>query len=130
MAEERYSVAVRRDFVARHYLVGGDWGRENEPHSHHYRIELELVGDRLDRHNYLLDIVAIEAAMDAFVERYRDRTLNDLEPFASENPSIELFCRIAWDELTEQIDRSSVASATVTVWENEIARASYTRAVE
>lgn len=128
--KERYTVAVQRDFVARHYLIGGDWGRENDLHSHHYRIELELAGSRLDEHNYLLDIVAIDAAMDAFVERYRDTTLNDAPPFAAHNPSIELFCRIAWRELTDGVDPKQVESATVTIWENEIARASYSRNLE
>lgn len=126
---ERYTVAVQRDFVARHYLIGGDWGAENTLHSHHYRLELELVGSTLDQHNYLLDIVAIDAAMDAFVERYRDSTLNDMPSFEGENPSIELFCRIAWRELSAGLDPSQVESATVTIWENDIARASYSRAL-
>ncbi len=29
-----YSVSVRRNFIAQHYLIGGDWGPENELHSH------------------------------------------------------------------------------------------------
>ena len=29
-----YTVSVKRDFIARHFLIGGDWGRENEPHAH------------------------------------------------------------------------------------------------
>ena len=39
-----YTVAVSREFIAHHFLVGGDWGRENQKHSHHYRIELQLEG--------------------------------------------------------------------------------------
>jgi hypothetical protein len=31
-----YTVAVKRDFIASHFLVGGDWGSENERHAHHY----------------------------------------------------------------------------------------------
>lgn len=127
---ERYTVAVQRDFMARHYLIGGDWGSENNPHSHHYRVELELAGSHLDEHNYLLDIVAIEAAMDTFVDRYRESTLNDMPPFSAQNPSIELFCRVAWRELTAGLDPEQVESATVTIWENDIARASYSRAIE
>jgi len=37
-----YQVAVKRDFVAQHFLFGGDWGSENELHSHHYRVEVCL----------------------------------------------------------------------------------------
>ena len=39
-----YTLAVRRDFIARHFLIGGDWGPENFPNSHHYILELQLKG--------------------------------------------------------------------------------------
>jgi 6-pyruvoyltetrahydropterin/6-carboxytetrahydropterin synthase len=42
-----YTVAVKRDFVAQHFLVGGDWGAENQKHSHHYEVELQLEGATL-----------------------------------------------------------------------------------
>ena len=89
-----YIVAVKRDFVAQHYLVGGDWGSENQRHSHHYQVEVELAGCRLDEHGYLVDIVDIETHLDALVAHYRDRVLNDLPEFAGLNPSIEHFARI------------------------------------
>jgi hypothetical protein len=28
-----YSLSLQRDFIASHYLVGGDWGPENDPHA-------------------------------------------------------------------------------------------------
>ncbi len=83
-----YTVAVKRDFVAQHFLIGGDWGAENNLHSHHYALELRLEGDRLDRHGYLVDIVEIEHALTELVNHYRDHTLNDLPEFAGLNPSI------------------------------------------
>ncbi len=86
-----YRVAVVKDFIAQHYLIGGDWGTENQLHSHHYKIELVLEGVELDQHGYLVDIVDIETAVDALTGRYRDRTLNDLPEFADANPSIEHF---------------------------------------
>ena len=39
-----YSLAIRRDFVAQHYLIGGDWGAENQKHSHHYQVEVQVEG--------------------------------------------------------------------------------------
>ena len=42
-----YSVAVQRKFVAQHFLIGGDWGAENNKHSHAYAIELILTGDQV-----------------------------------------------------------------------------------
>ncbi|HEX7974454.1 MAG TPA: 6-carboxytetrahydropterin synthase [Anaerolineales bacterium] len=120
-----YTVAVTRDFVAQHYLVGGDWGAENQKHSHHYRAELRLEGGQLDQHGFLVDIVDIESYLDALVAHYRDRTLNDLPEFAGLNPSIEHFSRILCQSLAAHIQASNLSSITIRLWENEIAWASY-----
>jgi 6-pyruvoyltetrahydropterin/6-carboxytetrahydropterin synthase len=120
-----YTVAVRRDFVAQHFLVGGDWGPENDRHSHHYRVEVQLLGDRLDEHGYLVDIVDIEANLEALVVRYRDRTLNELPEFAGLNPSIEHFARIWCDSLASRLKAPTLKAVRVKIWEAEIAWASY-----
>jgi 6-pyruvoyltetrahydropterin/6-carboxytetrahydropterin synthase len=120
-----YTVAVQRDFVAQHYLIGGDWGPENEKHSHHYRLELQLEGKTLDQHGYMVDIVDIERQLDAVTGSYRDRTLNDLPEFAELNPSIEHFSRIICEALSEQITAANVEAIVVRLWENEIAWAGF-----
>lgn len=120
-----YTLAVQRDFVAQHYLIGGDWGPENQLHSHHYRIELRLEGSTLDQHGYLVDIVDVERHLDALVAHYRDHTLNDLPEFAGLNPSIEHFCRILCETLAARIRAETLSAVAVLIWENEIAWASY-----
>jgi len=120
-----YTVAVKRDFVAQHFLVGGDWGAENQKHLHHYQVELQLEGVTLDEHDYLVDIVNIEANLDALVAYYRDKTLNDLHEFAGRNPSIEHFAHSLCDTLAERIQASNISALTVKLWENEIAWASF-----
>ena len=120
-----YKVAVKRDFVAQHFLIGGDWGAENEWHSHHYFVEVQLAGAELDQHGYLVDIVDIEANLEALVAYYRDKTLNDLPEFAGLNPSIEHFARIFCQSMAERIQAPNLSEITVQMWENEIAWASY-----
>lgn len=120
-----YTVAVQRDFVAQHFLIGGDWGAENELHSHHYRVELQLYGRTLDQHGYLVDIVNIEKHLDDLVATYRDNTLNDLPEFAGLNPSIEHFARILATAVADRIHAPNLTGLTTQVWENEIAWASY-----
>lgn len=120
-----YTLAVQRDFVAQHFLIGGDWGAENHRHSHHYVIELQLEGDSLDQHGYLVDIVQVEQALDALVKDYRDQTLNDLPQFAGLNPSIEHFTRIAAKQLADQVKAPNLTAMTVRIWENQIAWASF-----
>ncbi len=120
-----YMVAVKRDFVAQHFLVGGDWGAENELHSHHYVVEVRLEGHDLDQHGYLVDIVDIERNLDELAAHYRDQTLNDLPEFAGLNPSIEHFSRILAESLAARIKTPALTALTVVIWENDIAWASF-----
>lgn len=120
-----YTLSVQRDFVAQHYLIGGDWGAENEWHSHHYSVELRLSGPTLDQHNYMVDIVDVETAFEELVERFRDKTLNDLPEFRDTNPSIELFARIVCQAFADRISAPNITTIQVKIWENDIAWASY-----
>ena len=120
-----YTVAVKRDFVGQHFLIGGDWGAENEWHSHHYVVEVQLEGATLDKHGYLVDIVDIEHHLETLVSRYRDKTLNKLPEFAGLNPSIEHFSRIFCEALSARIVAANIGRITVKIWENDIAWASY-----
>ena len=120
-----YTVAVKRNFIARHFLIGGDWGPENELHSHHYQVEVQMEGPILNEHGYLVDIVEIEANLEEIIAAYRDRTLNELPEFEGLNPSIEHFSRIICRSLSARIHAPNLTTLTVKIWENDIAWASY-----
>jgi len=124
-----YMVAVKRDFVAQHRLVGGDWGPENELHSHHYQVEVQLEGKQLDQHGYLLDIVDIEQRLEGLVAHFRDKTLNTLPEFEGLNPSIEHFARILWEGMLAGGTPANLTALTVRIWENDIAWASFRREI-
>ncbi|MEN8689470.1 MAG: 6-carboxytetrahydropterin synthase [Desulfobacterales bacterium] len=123
-SKETYAVAVRREFAALHYLIGGDWGAENELHEHHYLVEIRLEGTQLDRHGYLIDIDVVTAALEGQVDRYRGQTLNSLPEFAGLNPSLEHLARIMGMSLATTID-THLQVLTVRIWENEFAWAEY-----
>jgi len=122
-----YSVTVRTDFIAQHFLFGGDWGPENQRNSHHYVLELELQGAELDEHGYLVDIVAVDSALALVRAAYADRLLNDLSEFEGMNPSLENFARILWQRLTASLVTPKLDAVAVRLWENEAASAKYTR---
>lgn len=114
-----YTVAVTQDFIANHYLIGGDWGDENSPHAHHYVLEARIESDTLNEHGYLVDIEEIEAAVKDAVDYYRDSMLNDKPEFAGINPSLEHFSRILTDKLLAGITPPGNGALTVKLWENE-----------
>ena len=120
-----YTLAVRRDFIARHFLIGGDWGPENFPNSHHYILELRLKGGELDEHGYLVDIVDVEKHLDEIVAYYKEQMLNDKPEFEGLNPSIEHFSRILATSLSQRIQAANITALKVVLWENESAWAAY-----
>lgn len=121
-----YTVGVLRDFVTRHFLIGGDWGKENDLHSHHYRMEAIFGGDELDRHGYLLDISVVEKHLDNLVDRYREKILNELPEFAGKNPSLEFFARALAEGMSSALGSHTLRTLTVKLWEHETAFASFT----
>lgn len=121
-----YTLGVKREFIARHYLIGGDWGAENFPNSHHYVLELQLTGRELDKHGYLVDILDIEMKLDEIVNYYKDQMLNDKPEFSRLNPSIEHFSRILANSLSDRIKAENITSLKIVLWENESAWAAYT----
>jgi 6-pyruvoyltetrahydropterin/6-carboxytetrahydropterin synthase len=120
-----YTLGVKREFIARHFLIGGDWGPENFPNSHHYVLELQLEGKQLDQHGYLVDIVDVEKHLDEIVNYYKEQMLNDKTEFAGLNPSLEHFARILATSLNERIKAKNIAALKVVLWENESAWAAY-----
>ena len=120
-----YTLGVRREFIARHFLIGGDWGPENFPNSHHYILELQLEGSELDQHGYLVDIVDVERHLDDVVNYYKDQMLNEKPEFAGLNPSIEHFSRILATTLNDKIKARNISALKVLLWEHENAWAAF-----
>jgi len=120
-----YRLSVRRKLRGEHFLVGGDWGPETQPHAHDYLIEVELEGAALDRHGYLLDIVAVKAQLESLLNYFGSRRLNDLPEFAGLNPSLEQFARIFCQRLAGQIAAPNLSAITTKIWEDESAWAAY-----
>ena len=120
-----YTLGVKRDFIARHFLIGGDWGAENLPNSHHYVLELQLEGQELDQHGYLVDIVEVDKHLDEIVAYYKEEMLNEKPEFLGLNPSLEHFARILANSLQERIHAENITTLRVVLWENASAWAAY-----
>jgi len=120
-----YSLGVRREFNARHFLIGGDWGDENIEHPHHYRIELVLEALELDSNGFLADIVEVEQHLEAVIGAFEEQTLNELAALACLNPSIERLATVLHDAFRARFAHLPLEALTVTLWEDNIAWTSY-----
>ena len=120
-----YTVSVRRPFIAQHFLTVPDPGPEGELHSHQFTAVVEFEGETLDEYGYLVDIDAINAALDDIVDTYADTTLNDQPAFEGLNPSVEHFSRIVCERLVETAAPTNPDRVRVRLWEDDDAYASY-----
>lgn len=120
-----YALGLQRSFTARHYLTGGDWGPENLPHSHPYRVEIRLSASQLDEHGYLADLCRLEPILDDCTAAYREQVLNDLPEFEGLNPSIEHFARLFCTRFLQSLGSHRFEVVEVRIWENEDAWASF-----
>ena len=110
-----FSLGVATRFFATHYLVDPDGRRHEDLHIHHYKLELQLSAEALDGHGYVVDIDEVKAKLEAFVRRFRARELNACPEFRAKNTSLENFCALAHDELSQSLGRS----VQVVMWEDE-----------
>ncbi|MFW5977619.1 MAG: 6-pyruvoyl trahydropterin synthase family protein [Halohasta sp.] len=122
-----YTVSVRRPFIAQHFLTVPNPGPEGELHSHQFTAVVEFEGEELDEYGYLVDIDAINAALDGIVETYADTTLNDQPAFEGLNPSVEQFSRIVCERIVDRAAPTNPDRIRVRLWEDDEAYASYER---
>jgi 6-pyruvoyltetrahydropterin/6-carboxytetrahydropterin synthase len=55
--------------------------------------------------------------------------LNDLPEFEGMNPSVERFSRVVWNRVTDRVTDETVEAVTVTIWEDDQAKAAYDASV-
>jgi 6-pyruvoyltetrahydropterin/6-carboxytetrahydropterin synthase len=124
-----YRLSVSRDFVAQHFLTVPDPGPEGERHSHHYEVAVRFAGPDLNEYGYLVDIDAVNDALDDLVGRYRDTLLNDCPEFDGANPSVERFARVFGDRFVRAVPTTVPTRLTVRLWEDTDAWASHERSL-
>jgi 6-pyruvoyltetrahydropterin/6-carboxytetrahydropterin synthase len=124
-----YRLSVSRDFVAQHFLTVPEPGPEGDVHSHHFEVAVRFAGPDLNEYGYLVDIDAVDAALDDLVARYRDALLNDRPEFEGVNPSVERFARIFGDQFVDAVPTTTPTRLTVRMWEDETAWASHERSL-
>ena len=120
-----YELGVNKTFIAQHYLIGGNWGPENDPHSHAYRLEVVCKAKKTNQHNYLIDIVDLKNTIDEVTNRFSDQLLNNMPEFNQTNPSIEYFAQVLYTILKPTISRLQADTFKVKLWEDDSSWAAY-----
>lgn len=93
-----YEIEVKAAFEAAHFIEGYA-GKCARLHGHNWEVKAVVVGENLDSLGMLMDFRILKAELKKVLEEYDHRFLNELEQFASENPTAENLARQIYERL-------------------------------
>jgi 6-pyruvoyl-tetrahydropterin synthase len=120
-ATERYAAGVVRPVRATHVMPDED-GPEGQPHAHDYRVEVTVEVAALDERGMAVDLLDLEAAVEAAIALVHDRDLETIRPPELPAVTVEVFARWIHDRVRERIADGAI---DVRVWEHEQAFGGY-----
>ena len=103
-----YEIEVRAAFEAAHFIEGYA-GKCALLHGHNWEVVAVVRGEKLDALGMLIDFKILKAELKKVLDEFDHRFLNELEPFAQENPTAENLAR----KVFERLASSEIFSGTV-----------------
>ena len=117
-----FDISTTRSFSAAHQLRLYD-GSLEPLHGHNWTVRVTVTAEQLDPIGVVMDFHELERLVDRVVGPMHDRHLNELEAFASINPSAENVARVISRALQQLPNH--VRLARVEVWETPENSATY-----
>ena len=93
-----FEVSVSAAFEAAH-LIDGYAGKCARLHGHNWTVEAVVCGEELDALGMLVDFKILKAELGKVLDGFDHRYLNELETFATVNPTAEHLAQIIFKRL-------------------------------
>ncbi|NNF07589.1 MAG: 6-carboxytetrahydropterin synthase QueD [Candidatus Eisenbacteria bacterium] len=122
-----YRVRKSQEFSAAHSLRDYD-GPCARIHGHNYRVEVDVVGDKLDDQELLVDFYEVDRLLEPIVGKVDHQYINEIPPFVEINPTAEAIAAWFFRELEPLIQTTfggRVKLAAIHLWETQDSCASF-----
>ena len=120
---------MARTFHALHQLEAEDPAERHE-HSHDYRAELVVRGERLDENAMLVDLDVLGKALSDCLTELDSTDLDSFPAFVGRNTTVETVAEHIWTHIRDQVGhKPALAGLRVTVYESADAWASVDRPI-
>jgi 6-pyruvoyltetrahydropterin/6-carboxytetrahydropterin synthase len=119
-----YRLMIHTTFAAAHCLENYHGDCENL-HGHNWKVEVAVTAKELDKAGLGIDFKILKAETKEFLKSLDHKYLNELEAFRNVSPSSENIARFLYGELSRRFTNDNIKLDMVTVWESDIAGASY-----
>lgn len=117
-----FELTIKGDIASAHFLPGYK-GNCGNLHGHTWRIELTVIGDKLDNMGMLVDFKIIKQQLRDFLMTMDHVCLNDLPYFRSVHPSTENIAQYIYREFAKICHPLKVKR--VRVWESDTSDVTY-----
>lgn len=119
-----YRLKILSSFAAAHNLNNYQGECENL-HGHNWRVEVTVGARELDKAGLGIDFKILKARTKELLGNLDHKYLNELTFFSGQSPSSENISRFLYNELAKQLNDGNIKLEMVTVWESDVACASY-----
>jgi 6-pyruvoyltetrahydropterin/6-carboxytetrahydropterin synthase len=119
-----YRLTITSSLAAAHNLISYQGDCENL-HGHNWKVEVSVTARELDKAGLGLDFKVLKKETRELLQTLDHKYLNQLHPFTDHSPSSENIARYLYAELSGRLNDGNIAVQEVTVWESDVARATY-----
>lgn len=119
-----YELKIITHFAAAHQLRDFKGPCENL-HGHNWKIEVYIVSEVLNKAGLVIDFGILKEKTAAIIKELDHKFLNDLSPFKDRNPSSENIAQYIAEQLSSELDSSTIRVSRVASWESDTACATY-----
>jgi len=119
-----YELKIISEFSAAHRLENF-YGKCESLHGHNWKVEVYLLGNRLDDTGLVKDFGVVKAQAREVLAELDHKFLNELPAFQQQNPSSENLARYLFQRLGTVLNGDEVRVSRVSVWESDTSCASY-----
>lgn len=120
-----YSVSIQTHFSAAHHLRDYH-GQCERLHGHNWKVEVTVSAAQLDASGMVIDFTILKQKTAELIKQLDHHYLNDIPPFTTINPSSENIAAYLYTLLAGALQEYNLTLTTVSVWESENSRATYT----
>lgn len=113
-----FQLSVKMQFSAAHYLEGYQ-GKCQRLHGHNWEVAALVSGPYLDDLGMVIDFGDLKRLLGEVLDGLDHRHLNEIDAFASDNPTAENIARHIYRHLKEKLAafRPEVRLESIQVWE-------------
>lgn len=120
-----YQVSIETYFSAAHRLRNYQGLCENL-HGHNWKVEATVAAERLDSAGMVIDFSILKQKLQQILDVLDHRYLNEIDPFKDLNPSSENLAAYLFERLAHALHDTQARLISVSVWESDRAKATYT----